>query len=172
MSTNKLWNDENLKLLHEWWEWLDEARGERAKLRHCQTLLEICFQPAYVRLCQKLLSQKLSQFNKEKLAIIAGILAHVETETDQKIAAQMSAPKNSAGNKNQAPPTFSETRFRRLIACDSSDELFSFLRRAVAILDKKINIEDLATSICFWNDSTKKRWVYAYYENIEEDKKD
>lgn len=155
MIVEKIWNDEAFKTLQDWWKNLDQDRGERAKLRRCKTELEVCFQPSYIRLCQKLPS-----FSREKLASIAGLLAHIKNLSDQKIAKQMSAPKN--GDQ----PTLSEIRFRRLVACETLDELYPFMRRALPLLDNKLNIKDLAISLYFWNGQTRKRWVYDYYSNI------
>lgn len=154
-SENKLWNKERCEILQNWWESLDQDRGERAKLRRCKTEFEVCFQPAYIHLCQKL-----PAFSREKLASIAGLLAHVKTLSEQKIASQMSATKKSD------QPIVSEIRFRRLIACETLAELYPFMRRALPLLDNKLNIKDLAISLYFWNDQTRKRWVYDYYFNI------
>ena len=152
------------QILLEWWKNLDENRGKRADLRRCHNIDEVAFTPSFHSL-----RKELSEFriNQEALAAIAGVLSHVKSsDTNLSPPAQMSTPK--PGSQKVA---VSDLRFRRLLTIDDRNELFTTMIRIVRLLDGRVNIFDLANSIYWWNERTKKQWAYDYYENIPVEKK-
>jgi len=155
---------ETRQIFLEWWENLDESRGKRAELRRCHNINEVAFTPSFHSL-----RKELSRFriNQEALAAIAGVLSHVKSnDTNSSLPAQMATPK--LGSKKAA---VSDLRFRRLLTIEDRNELFITMIRIVRLLDGCVNIFDLAKSIYFWNEYTKKQLAYEYYENIPVERK-
>jgi CRISPR system Cascade subunit CasB len=136
-----------------WWSGLSDRRGERAELRRAKSVAEVIMTPSFQKLCTKLVEQLPSDFNKESVAAIVGLLSHVEERTDKKLASQM-----AEGN----PPVVSELRFRRLLQRDR-DELYVAMIRIIRMLKKQANPYDLINSVYYWGDKRKKRWAYTYF---------
>jgi len=150
------------KVLRTWWEGLEDNKGGRAELRRCYKTSEVLFVPAYHELFIKL--RQHGSLSRECLPAVAGLLAHVKTfAAGKNLAQQMVSPK--AGGSQ---PSLSEIRFRRLLQCQSQEELFPELRRALYLLDGAVNIYSLAKSVYYWKDEkTRQDWAYAYYGALQ-----
>ncbi|WP_231585477.1 type I-E CRISPR-associated protein Cse2/CasB [Methanosarcina sp. WWM596] len=152
------------QILFEWWKNLDENRGKRADLRRCHNIDEIAFTPSFHSLRKELYEFRI---NQEALATIAGVLSYVKSnDTNSNFPVQMATPK--VGSQKAA---VSDLRFRRLLAVEDRNELFATMRRVVRLLEGHVNIFDLANSIYWWNERTKKQWAYGYYGNVLVEKK-
>ena len=146
--------------LLRWWEGLDKNRGSRAELRRAHDLTAIALTGAYQHLYRTLLAFGWPEEDKpenngrnERLAAIAGLLAHVKTQGERSLPVIMS--------EGERPP-LSELRFRRLLESSSLDEVFIGLRRALPLVAYQANVPELANDVLFWGDSVKKRWAYTY----------
>lgn len=148
------------EVLMDWWEELDENRGDRAMLRRCRNTTEVVFSPAFHRLRLKL--GQIGYFNTQSLSLIAGVLSHVKTHDGSvSFAAQMATPKTEGSNAR-----VSGLRFRRLLQIKDKDELLESVKRTVDLLDGNLNIYSLANDLYWWdNERTQKQWAYEYYEN-------
>ena len=152
--------------LRGWWEGLEKDKGGRAALRRCDETVEVLFVPAYHGLYLELRKQldKPDELDRARLPAVAGLLAHVRQTVDsQDLPKQMATPRKGASG-----PPLSELRFRRLLQCRNRDELFPVLRRAVHLLDDRVNIYSLAASVYFWGDKVRKNWAYAYYGQLKD----
>ncbi len=156
-------------LLSEWWRNLEHDKGERAALRRAASLTEVMLSPAYMRLLRALRSQGYGIGNDNlplaKIATIAGLAARIKTPTGVGLAASMGTPKSGGSS-----PAFSELRLRRILACDDIEELYTLLRRALALLDDQANLADLAATVWNWSRMDEKRTydprrrlAYDYY---------
>ncbi|QFY41333.1 type I-E CRISPR-associated protein Cse2/CasB [Candidatus Methylospira mobilis] len=147
------------KPLFNWWQGLDEDRASRAVLRRCATLDAVTLSDAYQHFYRYMVAcgwpENASERQRDKLAAIAGLLAHVKTEDTQRLPIKMS---ELAGDR----PLVSELRFRDLLKVETTDELFDSLRRVLPLIDKKANIYLLANDVYFWGDKIKKDWAYSY----------
>ncbi len=154
-------------------------KGSRAELRRCGTLSEVIFVPKFHELRLKLFKYGIK--DKESLACVAGLLAHVRKhvheqaedngnilELEEVIAWQMALSKS----KEKDSAIVSGLRFRRLLKCKNHEELLGDMRRIIQLLDKRVNIYSLAESVYrwTWNDTIKKRWAYAYYNKAQDEK--
>ena len=157
-------NQDAHDVLVEWWNGLDDSRGDRAALRRCHNPTEVAFNPAFHRLRMKL--KQFGYVNQESLALIAGVLSHVGDDNDVHIAEQMATPK--LGSKTAC---VSELRFRRILKVQDNTDLFEPLIRIVHMLDGTVNIPVLANSIYWWNvsDSTRKEWAFKYYDKAPQE---
>jgi CRISPR system Cascade subunit CasB len=177
------WSAENLrgKMLHQWWHDLHHdtinqdgrliRKADRAScaiLRRCATLDAVALSDAYQRFYRYMLAcnawpADASPWQNDKLAAIAGLLAHIKTEGTQRLPKPMS---ELDGDR----PQVSELRFRNLLKVETTDDLFTSLLRVLPLIDKKkkidpnkrIDIYHLANDVYFWGDKTKKDWAYSY----------
>lgn len=150
-------NTELAVALRQWWQELDDARGDRAALRRCASLTEVMFVPAYHRLYAALAPHRRS--DRLGVAAIAGLASLVRQDRqDLSLSQQMAKPK--AGGSTAR---VSGLRFRRLLKHQSREELYPALARVVRSLDGDVNLLDLAESIYWWNDRTRQRWAFDYY---------
>ncbi len=149
-----------------WWKTLNEHRGDRAALRRCRTPAEVAFTPAFYRLKAKVSPE----LDPEKLAAVAGILAHVdslpETEKRETIAGVFARPADGG-----TAPRISDPRFRRLLRVADYDytELYPMVTRLIRQLDRKVPtsaVPSLIWGVYSWNQNTKRRWAEAYYEHV------
>jgi len=143
------------QILLDWWRGLADDTGGRAALRRAPDITGVVLQPAFQRLHCRLLAAGWSDqpWHNDRLAAVAGLLAHVRTQ------AEPSLPKAlSAGDK----PAVSELRFRRLLDAPDVDTLFAGLRRALPLLQHSANVCELANDVVNWGDPVRKRWAYAY----------
>jgi CRISPR system Cascade subunit CasB len=146
------------KVLHNWWSELEENKGDRAALRRCGESVAVVFVPAYHDLYEEL--KRCGQTNESRLPAVAGLLAHVKSLLPGRILAEQMANPKGPGS---TAPTVSELRFRRLLQCQTPEELFPALRRVVSLLNEQVNIYSLADSVYWWGDAMRRRWAYAYY---------
>ncbi len=153
-------NDEARAIVLQWWRSLEEDRATRAQLRRARGPGDVAFVPGYHRLVQNL-QNKGHNLHREKLALIAGLLAHIkENDAKTPFSAQLAKPMQKGG-----PPRFSGLRFRRVLVVDSDiDELYSHLRRAVQTLRGRAHLLDLAAGAYHWSETVRKNWAYKYYE--------
>ncbi|NOZ77780.1 MAG: hypothetical protein GXP48_01115, partial [Acidobacteria bacterium] len=111
--------NENPKNLEEssvlaWWHEVigdkNAPAGPRAELRRARTLEEVVFVPAFHDLRRRLAGTEWRTV--DRLALVAGVLAHVrENDHSKTFAAHMGTPK-PGGSKT---PLVSPPRFRRLL---------------------------------------------------------
>jgi CRISPR system Cascade subunit CasB len=148
------------QIVFRWWQPLtvrenSAARRNRAELRRCASPAEVMFQPYFHALLQRCPAVR-----RERLAVIAGVLAHVEKLDKGSFAKHLAHP--PAGG---ATSRVSDLRFRRLLAVPDEDsaELMRQLIRVIRLLDRSTNVHDLAQSIRYWNDRTRQRWAVDYY---------
>ena len=146
------------RIVYEWWKKLKEDKGRRAELRRAKSLEEVFFTPAYHSLYRKLHSTGWQA--KNSIALIAGVLVHVETHTGaMSFATQMASP-----GKSGQKACVSGLRFRRLLQNKTQEDVFGPLIRIVRLLDKKTNINDLSQKLYWWqSDRTKRDWAFGYY---------
>ena len=152
------------KALESYWESLEDNRGDRAILRRCDGTLQVVMTPIFQHQLRDWRGYFSSETNyEERLAQIMGLLAHVRFHrSDISIAKQMATGRGG-------DPAVSELRFQRLLQ-RTRQEYYQAMIRVIKLLRGEINIHDLAESTYFWGDNIRKKWAYAYYENISNKK--
>lgn len=162
-----------LQIIMNWWETLQEPanRGVRAELRRARSADDVALQGPYYALLAKIVAiEDLGMLKNSipyRLPSVIGVLAHVKANNpDVKVAQAMGAKK-----KGSDQARVSDLRFRRILRLEEGDELYTTMIRVVRMLDDTVNVADLASSIFFWNEKTRKRWASQYYlqRNIFED---
>lgn len=148
------------KLLKVYWADMQQNRGERAELSRAKSVDDIILLPAFQRACQRFKPFFEGEDNWEsRLAAILGLLAHVRKPSGQEIALEM-----AGGPKPKDQPIVSELRFRRLLQKDRQ-ELFVAMIRILRMLDNQANLHDLANSVYYWGNRTKRDWAFTYFPN-------
>lgn len=133
-----------------WWSSLKEDTGGRAELRRAHNPTEVVFLPAYHRL----LGKYDANVNREALASVAGLCAHVKENREGELAGQM-------------VEKISSLRFRKLLAINDREDLYGAMIRIIRQLGGAVNVVDLAKTVyCWWNEKTKKDLAYTYYANV------
>jgi len=150
---------ETAEVLITWWKTLDISRGDRAELRRCHSPLKIAFTPAFHRLRYAMMKQ--GAVKDEDLALVAGVISHVKSNTSGSFPVQMTGSDSPDAKKAKV----SGLRFRRLLTIDDRDKLYETMIRIVHMLGDQADIPSLANGIYWWNDRTKKEWAFAYYEH-------
>lgn len=131
------------KKLTQWWESLEDKRGERATLRRCETPSDVLVQDAFHELCGLL--PAIAKDDLLGLAAVAGLLAHVKENVESEF------PRLLGRDQGGGRPVISKLRFQQILASEDIDELFSRLRRALQVVDKKANIVSLADGVLHWS---------------------
>ncbi len=151
-------NDRARQVLIEWWQTLDRNRGDRAVLRRCRNPFEVALTPSYHRLRNTL--STLGGVNDEALSVVVGIVSHVKADDDTAdFPSQMASP-ITIGGKSRV----SDLRFRRLLQINNRGDLYSALIRTVRLLGGTVNLASIANAVYWWNEATRKKWAFAYYE--------
>ncbi|PID44744.1 MAG: type I-E CRISPR-associated protein Cse2/CasB [Proteobacteria bacterium] len=151
------------QVLQEWWEGLEERRGDRAELRRAKTVTEVMLLPTFHRACVRFapfFQYEGDDYWQSRLAAILGLLAHIRQDNpNQGLAVQMAG----------SPPEVSELRFRRLIQRDRAD-LYVSLIRILRMLGNKADLHDLANSVYYWGEQVKRDWAFDYFPNTPDTK--
>ncbi|MDP1770740.1 MAG: type I-E CRISPR-associated protein Cse2/CasB [Methylobacter sp.] len=163
MSEDYFLNAAEKQAVHSWYVWLDDNRGDRARLRRAESPEDILLTDAFFHFLAKMPEQW--QQNKPMLtsASIAGALSHVKTDkqTPSKLynSKATDAPKKSASfaeqlaspseGKSKAP--MSELRFQQLQKSPTTDDFYRRIIRAIGLLGGNVNIISLANDIIHWH---------------------
>ena len=144
--------------LLEWWQKLEDRRGDRADLRRAASVTDVAKLPAYQRLYARLDPvRECTPHEQDRLAAVVGLLAHLKVASEQSLPQAMSErPQDSDRNP------VSELRFRRLLDSPDIDALFTGLRRVLPLIEHKADLLKLAGDVFYWGDKVKKRWAYDY----------
>ena len=139
----ELRTEEAQQNLLKWWREMREDKGERARLRQCETPIEAALCKSVFRL-RTLLPFWNDQ--PEILATLAGILSHVEeNDAHASFARQLAQPKEAGGK-----PLLNEHRFQKLMKSRDWDEFYQSLRRVLQLMRKQANVLSLADGIIRW----------------------
>lgn len=163
MSEDYFLNTAEKQALQSWHAWLDDNRGDRARLRRAESPEDIFLTDAFFHFLSKMPEQW--QQNKPILtsASIAGALSHVKTDkqTPSKLynSKETEVPKKTASfaeqlatpseGKSKAP--MSELRFQQLQKSPTTDDFYRRIIRAIGLLGGNVNIVSLANDIIHWH---------------------
>jgi CRISPR system Cascade subunit CasB len=152
-------------VLRRWWTVLQTDTGARAALRRVSNPADCAFQPAFHALRRKMLA--VGRVNDDALAVVAVLAAGVRAEARGGLPDRLGAPQ---GDRRVLP----ELRLQRLLQAEEPDETLRQMRRALAILDNRADIADLARwsyalAVPGLHESTARRFAYAYYGAVAPD---
>ena len=159
------------KAINTWWAGLADRRAERAALVRQKDAFEVpsleyhrAFQTYFAAIKNRGAGESTYPLSRYKMPAVLGMLAHIR-EPDPRRGFPEALAKGGNGKKG-----LSELRFRRLLQCQTLDELYPQLRRAIAVLGKKANVLDVAELIYQWDredagQRLRNELAYAYFEH-------
>lgn len=157
-TTTNDWVDQ----AYSWWKAVQANPRQRAELTRAHQLNEIYLTAAFAQLRRTL--DNWSERDAAGLALMAGVLARVRDDSGPDSLGKALAGKGKSG----ARARLSGLRFRRLLQADDPEEAYQHLRRAVAMLDRKANVRDLARACLDWphvyrGPTLRKQLAMDYY---------
>ncbi len=123
---------------------------------------------------------------RERLPAIAGLIALVkdeeprtkeeesaaspEEDDTEKAITRRNLPQQMGSERTSgAGPVVSGLRFRRLLKCQTLEELYPMLRRTLPLLNNRADLYSLANDVLYWSEDVRKQWAYDYYEAAPQD---
>lgn len=151
-------------IIHEWWKRIIISPGDRASLKRARNGDMVASQFAYFDLYRRIFNSDIPDFIKKsidyRLPLVAGLVSHIKEDNPGRAVASVMGSSSKAGSDRA---TVSDLRFRKLLRTDDNDELYIMMIRMIRMMDENVNVKDLARSIYFWNDQTKRKWASQYY---------
>ena len=136
---------EDCQRLVNWWESLNDNRGDRARLRRAERPTDVLLTEPFFKFLKHMPEKWAEQKALLSSALVAGALSHVKKKHDGlTFAAQLAIPKKG---KN---PRVSELRFQQLQKSHDPDEFFRRLIRTIRLSESTVDILSLAESILHW----------------------
>lgn len=168
--------DDEAKAARAWWSMLQPKpgtgyagdRAALARLRRCATILAAMSEPATLDLFRRMgFSRTNAGRDLPRAALLAAVLANVRDDTGKpRFAEAIGAP---PGGK-PADAKLKPSRFKRLIAAREPDDLLTAYRRAVALLDGRADVRDVARQLLAFTDPVEQRadlartlFAFAYH---------
>lgn len=147
----------------KWWQELEQRRGERAQLRRCKSLYDVLLCQGFYRLLDGV---QHNHQNAQRLALVAGVLAHVKTNVSD---SHTLGHWFGVSGKGEQKAAMSGLRFRRLMANPTHEDVYRPLIQSLALIQYKAHIPTLFDDLYFWDAEhrfgTRYRWTREYYRN-------
>jgi len=154
------------RIVGRWWQGLENDRGARANLRRAGCIADVFAIPGFhydlLRPIEEVLGRAVSDFEAERLAVVAAVLAHVTKDTIGSRPAAFGRYLGSSVRGNQ--PRIGGLRFRRLLAIRDPETLLRTMIRVVRLLEKACPVVALAAVLAGWeSDVTRRALAMEYY---------
>lgn len=165
-------SNEQERVLHGWWREVTQERGKgsdraaRAILRRAHDITAVTLSQPYQHLFQRMRDAKWDDayaHNNDALAVVAGLLVHVETDAGDTALAKCMGQCPVGTDR----PYVSEARFKRLLETPDLEALLAGLRRTLPLMSAGAPVLALASDVLWWarpnqRDRVKKSWAYSY----------
>jgi CRISPR system Cascade subunit CasB len=153
---------EEQKVIQRWHHWLDNNRGDRARLRRAERPEDLLLTEAFFNFLNRMPKSWKENIPMLTSASVAGIISHVKA--DNQALSRSYQPKDPGKPRNlvsfaeqlaisvkNKKPAMSELRFQQLQKSRTTDDFYRYVLRAVRLLDNKVNIGSLANDIIHWH---------------------
>ena len=148
------------KALQHWHHWLDDNRGDRARLRRAERPEDILLTDAFFHFLEQMPENWREKNPMFTSAAVAGLSSHVKEDLSKgyqpkdesksvniaSFAKQLAMP-----TRGEKKPPMSELRFQQLQKSRTTDDFYRHVLRAIRLLDGKVNISSLANDIIHWH---------------------
>ena len=154
--------DEEAKQQHE--QSNGAARAARARLRRASSPAEVLSLGVTHDLYHAIRNAKEQRDLRHgddgpvRLALIASVLASVETHDGRSRLARLFGPAT-----REERPALSPLRFQRLLRAPNDWALAVALRRALPLVGRTANVAALGEDLLFWGGSVRNRWCFEYF---------
>jgi CRISPR type I-E-associated protein CasB/Cse2 len=146
---------------YDWWESL-RARGDSATLARLRRSdpVSCLAEPGLLALYRKMGSAGYDERRLRNAARIALVLAHVRRPDRRQSFARALGPSAATADDGK----LKRIRMQALLKAETEDEIIRAFRRAVDILDREANVEDLARVLATWDhEQTRMRFAFDYF---------
>ncbi|MFZ5569200.1 MAG: type I-E CRISPR-associated protein Cse2/CasB [Thermodesulfobacteriota bacterium] len=187
-------NLEEQKALQRWHQWLNDNRGDRARLRRGERPEDILLTDAFFHFLQRMPKSWIGEQLFFTSAAVAGLVSHVKEDTqtlsrgyqsksDNKPPKMASFAEQLAMPVKGKNPPMSELRFQQLQKSRTTDEFYHRVLQAIRLLNGKVNISSLASNIIHWHrefnnqidrEPTKRlsvQWATDYFTALSKETK-
>jgi len=139
-------NAEEQATLLRWHKWLDDNRGDRARLRRAECAEDVLLTDAFFHFLKQMPERWCEKNRVLSSASIAGLLSHIKTDHPNASFATLLA-RPSKGDK----PAMSELRFQQLQKSATTNDFYRRVLRAINLLGGCVNIASLGNDIIHWH---------------------
>ena len=155
------------EVIMKWWSELDNARektrksrvfttADSALLRRVKSVDDVILTCSAFHILLDRLENPKSIEKRDRLALIAGVLAFVRSHSDKTLASHL---KKLAEKSDSV-----ELRFRRLMQTSEPNDVLYSMVRMIKLAGESVNVYALAKSLYEWQEPiTKKQWAYDFY---------
>ena len=179
-----------INTLKRWHHWLDDNRGDRARLRRAERPEDILLTDAFFHFLQQMPEGWREKKPILTSAAVAGLLSHVKEDKHALSRGYQPKDKNKPRNiasfaeqlatpAKSEKPAMSELRFQQLQKSRTTDDFYRRVLRAIRLLDGKVNIPSLANDIIHWHREFERqvdrepakrlavRWATDYFTTLQ-----
>lgn len=148
--------------LKKWHRWLEDHRGDRARLRRAERAEDILLTDAFLTFLKRMPESWQKNVPLFVSAVVAGLLSHVKE--DRQVSSRIYGTASKKGSINPASfaeqmatpvrgekSPVSELRFQQLQKSKTTDDFYRRMIKAIRLLNGKVNIASLANDIIHWH---------------------
>jgi len=139
-------NAEEQAALLRWHKWLDDNRGDRARLRRAECAEDVLLTDAFFHFLKQMPERWREKDRVLSSAAVAGLLSHIKTDCPNASFATLLA-RPLKGDK----PAMSELRFQQLQKSATTSDFYHRVLRAIKLLGSSVNIASLGNDIIHWH---------------------
>jgi CRISPR type I-E-associated protein CasB/Cse2 len=145
-------------------------RGDRAQLKRAGTIEEVAMAPAYHDLLRRLgiarpTDDVADQRTMSQLAAVAALAARVQEQPGAGTPLSPLGATLAQHREGGSAPRVSPARFRRLLESEELADRFAVLRRLLPLVERQVDLVELAAAICDWTPRRRRQLAYDYYAN-------
>lgn len=140
------------EVVPDWFDKLDEHKGDRAALRRAQVDADICAIAMAHALAESIASG--DSRHGETALFLAALLAHVR---DRKASTLSVRLVQKSPDAKPGEGVLKHQRFAQLLHADRLPDRLRLFRRVVQLVDGNVDATDLAYLFLTWNDNATKR---------------
>ncbi len=145
MKYRCLSSEEEAALLR-WYKWLDDNRGDRARLRRAECAEDVLLTDAFFHFLKQIPEHWSEKKTMLSSAAVAGLLSHIKSNSPNASFATLLG-KPAKGDK----PAMSELRFQQLQKSATTNDFYRRVLRAINLLGGSANVVSLANDIIHWH---------------------
>jgi len=145
MNYSYLSSEEQAALLR-WHKWLDDNRGDRARLRRAECAEDVLLTDAFFHFLKQMPEHWSEKKSMLSSAAVVGLLSHIKSDNQSaSFATLLALP--AKGDK----PAMSELRFQQLQKSTTTNDFYRRVLRAINLLGGSANVASLGNDIIQWH---------------------
>jgi len=132
--------------LLRWHKWLDDNRGDRARLRRAECAEDVLLTDAFFHFLKQMPEHWSEKKPMLSSAALAGLVSHIKLDNPSATFATLLA-RPAKGDK----PAMSESRFQQLQKSATTSDFYRRVLRAINLLGGSANVVSLGNDIIQWH---------------------